>query len=55
MIKAEGIAPAQAIRALIEQGAISPGAPLVDYHTTQTVDAATVKRRRPASSSACAW
>lgn len=26
-----------------------PGAPLVDYHTTQTVDAATVRRRRPAT------
>ncbi len=30
MTQAEGIAPSQAIRALIDQGAISPGAPLVD-------------------------
>lgn len=27
----------------------APGTPLVDYHTAQTVDAATVKRRRPAT------
>lgn len=26
-----------------------PGAPLVDYHTAQTVDAATVRKRRPAT------
>lgn len=26
-----------------------PGTPLVDYHTAQTVDAATVRRRRPAT------